>query len=156
MNLFLSLINLSFTTGVFPSALKIAKVTPVFKNKGSPLFCSNYRPISLLSNLDKIYERIIYKRLHAFLTHHNILSPQQFGFRKSYSTFHAVLSITQKLYDALKSDKFAYAVFIDLEKAFDTVDHSMLLSKLHHYGMIIVKNSWHFIFVIFFKILPFL
>ena len=130
-----TLINLSFTTGVFPSALKIAKVTPVFKNKGSPLICSNYRPISLLSNIDKIYEKIIYKRLHAFLTHHNILFPQQFGFRKSYSTLHAVLSISQKLYNALDSGKFAYAVFIDLEKAFDTVDHKILLSKLNHYGI---------------------
>ena len=129
------LINLSFTTGVFPSALKVAKVVAVYKNKGSPLLCSNYRPISLLSNIDKIYEKILYNRLHSFLTKHNILFPQQFGFRKSHSTSHAVLSISQKIYDALESGKFAYAVFIDLEKAFDTVDHSILLEKLNHYGI---------------------
>ena len=129
------LINLSFTTGVFPSALKIAKVVAVYKNKGSPLMCSNYRPISLLSNIDKIYEKILYKRLHIFLTKHKILFPQQFGFRKSHSTSHAVLSIIQKISDALENGKFAYAVFIDLEKAFDTVDHSILLHKLNHYGI---------------------
>ena len=129
------LINLSFTTGVFPTALKLAKVIAVYKNKGSPLRCSNYRPISLLSNIDKIYEKILYKRLHNFLTQHNILNPRQFGFRKSYSTAHALLAITQKLSDALDSGKFAYAVFVDLEKAFDTVDHSILLKKLHHYGI---------------------
>ena len=129
------LINLSFTSGVFPSALKIAKVVAVYKNKGSPLMCSNYRPISLLSNIDKIFVKVLYKRLHNFLSKHNVLFPQQFGFRKSHSTSHAVLSITQKLFDALDSGKFAYAVFIDLEKAFDTVDHSILLDKLHHYGI---------------------
>ena len=106
-----------------------------FKNKGYSLQCSNYRPISLLSNIDKIYEKILYKRLHNFLSHHKILNPQQFGFRKSHSTSHTLLSITQKLYDALDSGKFAYAVFIDLEKAFDTVDHSILLKKLDHYGI---------------------
>ena len=129
------LINLSFTTGVFPSALKVAKVVAVYKNKGSPLLCSNYRPISLLSNIDKIFEKILYERLQSFLTKNKILYPQQFGFRKSYSTSHAVLSITQKIYDALESGKYAYAVFVDLQKAFDTVDHSILLSKLNHYGV---------------------
>ena len=97
--------------------------------------CSNYRPISLLSNIDKIFEKILYKRLQSFLSKHKILFSQQFGFRKSYSTSHAVLSITQKIYDALESGKFAYAVFVDLQKAFDTVDHSILLSKLEHYGI---------------------
>ena len=126
---------MSFRAGVFPTALKIAKVIPVYKNKGSPLSCSNYRPISLLSNIDKIFEKIIYKRLHNFLLENNILSPRQFGLRKSHSTSHAVLSIVQKITDALEAGKFAYAIFIDLEKAFDTVDHSILLDKLQHYGI---------------------
>ena len=128
------LINLSFSTGVFPSCLKVAKVIPVFK-KDSPLLCNNYRPISLLSNLDKIYEKILYRQLYSFFSRHNILSKQQFGFRKSFSTIHALLTITQKLYDALDSGKFATAVFIDLEKAFDTVDHKILLAKLNNYGI---------------------
>ena len=88
------LINLSFISGTFPSKLKTAKVIRIFKT-GSPLTLSNYRPISLLSNVEKIFEKVIYKRLISFFDKHNILYHQQFGFRKGHSTSHAVLTITQ-------------------------------------------------------------
>ena len=129
------LFNLSFSDGIFPDILKLAKVIPVFKNKGSTLECSNYRPISLLSNVEKIFEKIIYKRTYSFLNRNNVLYNYQFGFRRSFSTSHALMSISQSIYDALDKGNFACALFIDLEKAFDTVDHSILSAKLLHYGI---------------------
>ena len=87
------LFNKSFTTGIFPSALKIARIIPIHK-KDSKLECCNYRPISILSNLDKILEKLMYKRLYSFLEANNIIYNLQFGFRKNYSTTLALLSLT--------------------------------------------------------------
>ena len=96
---------------------------------------TNYRPISLLSNIDKIYEKLIYRRLYGFLEKHKVLYKQQFGFRKSYSTSQILLNLSQKVMDALDKGDYACGVFIDLQKAFDTVDHDILLTKLFHYGI---------------------
>ena len=79
-NILCDIINSSFSTGVFPTALKEAKVIPVFKNKGSPFDVENYRPISLLSNIDKIFQKLMYNRLTIFLTNCKTLYPLQFGF----------------------------------------------------------------------------
>ncbi|XP_057290769.1 uncharacterized protein LOC130613442 [Hydractinia symbiolongicarpus] len=128
------LINLSFTSGIFPSNLKTARVIPIHK-KGSKLELTNYRPISLLSNIDKIFEKLIYKRVYGFLEANNVLYKQQFGFRKNYSTCQSLMNISQKIMDALDKGNYACGVFIDLQKAFDTVDHEILLTKLHHYGI---------------------
>ena len=127
--------NMSFNTGVFPDALKLAKVLPVYKNKGKVTDCGNYRPISLLSNLDKVLEKLIYKRVYSYLTRLNLLYTKQFGFRRKHSTVHTLLSMCQKIADALDEHKFACGVFVDLQKAFDTVDHEILLAKLQHYGI---------------------
>ena len=86
--------NLSFMTGVFPSVLKATKVVPVFK-KDSKLDYSNYRPISLLSNIEKILEKLMYKRLYTFLNNNNIIYNLQFGFRQQYYTSHALIKITE-------------------------------------------------------------
>ena len=128
------IVNLSFQTGIFPENLKAAKVIPIHK-KGSKLELTNYRPISLLSNIDKIFEKLIYKRVYGFLDAKKVLFKQQFGFRKSYSTAQALLNISQKIMDALDKGNYACGVFIDLQKAFDTVDHEILLKKLSHYGI---------------------
>ena len=120
-----SIINMSITEGVFPSFCKEADVCPIHK-KSEKTKCENYRPISLLSNISKIFERVMYDRLDNFLTSLEIIYKFQFGFRKTYSTNHALLSIVEQIRNAL-------GVFIDLEKAFDTVNHHILLSKLHHY-----------------------
>ena len=133
------IINLSFATGIYPTKLK---VIPIFKNKGDPLLISNYRPISLLSNLNKKFEKIVYKRLYSFLDRLNCIYEFQFGFRVGHSTNHALLSLTEKVREALDSGKFACGVFIDLQKAFDTVDHSILLTKLKHYGIKGIANDW--------------
>jgi hypothetical protein len=136
------IINLSFTTGVFPSKLKQAKVIPVFKSKGSPLEVSNYRPISLLSNIDKILQKLMQKRLSNFLDTCNALYPLQFGFRSNHSTKYALMNCIENINKALDSGKFACSVFIDLQKAFDTVDHNILFSKLNFYGVRGVALSW--------------
>ena len=94
------LFNFSLLTGVFPSALKTAKVVPVFK-KDSKLDHSNYCPISLLSNIEKILEKLMYKRLHTFLNNNNIIYNSQFGFRQQYSTSHALINIIEIIRKAL-------------------------------------------------------
>lgn len=96
---------------------------------------NNYRPISLLSNIDKIFEILIKNRLISFLDKYNIISNNQFGFRNKHSTTHALISLTETIRQNLDSGKFSCGIFIDLQKAFDTVSHEILLSKLNHYGM---------------------
>ena len=133
--------NISFSTGNYPDILKVGKVVPIHK-KGSPIEVSNYRPITLLSNIDKILEKMMHTRLTNFLTKNNILFSKQFGFRKQHSTSHALLSLVNKLYTALDNGEFGCAVFIDLQKAFDTVDTSLLLKKLNHYGVRGIALKW--------------
>ena len=128
------LFNLSFMTGVFPSVLKTAKVVPVFK-KDSKLDYSNYRPISLLSNIEKILEKLMYKRLYTFLNKNNVIYNLQFGFRQQYSTFHALINITENIRKALDDGTIGCGVFVDLQKDFDTVDYQILSAKLNHYGI---------------------
>ena len=135
------LFNLSFMTGVFPSVLKTAKVVPVFK-KDSKLNHSNYRPISLLSNIEKILEKLMYKRLYTFLDYNNIFYDLQFGFRQQYSTSHALINITENIRKALDDGNIGCGVFVDLQKVFDTVDHRILLAKLNHCGIRGVSNDW--------------
>ena len=136
------LINRSFETGIFPSLLKTSKVVPVFKNKGSPLEVSNYRPISLLSNIEKIYEKVMYSRVINFLDSQNLLYSRQFGFRKSHSTLHTLTVIVERIRKCLDKGELACGVFVDLQKAFDTVDHQILISKLDHYGIRGSCNNW--------------
>ena len=90
------LFNLSFSSGIFPDKLKIAKILPVFK-KGSKLECSNYRPISLLSNLDKVIEKLMRKRLMEFLNEQKIIYCKQYGFRKGFSTAHAKINLIDNI-----------------------------------------------------------
>ena len=127
-------------TGIFPSVLKIAKVVLVFR-KDSKLDYSNYCPISLLSNIEKILEKLMHKRLYTFLDNKNIIYDLQFGFRQ-YSTSHALINITENIRKALDDGNIGYGVFVDFQKAFDTVDHHILLAKLNYYGISGVSNDW--------------
>ena len=104
--IFSKLFNLSFSTGVFPDILKTSSVLPLFK-KDSKLDCGNYRPISLISNISKLIEKIMYSRLYSFLNVYNCISDLQFGFRAKHQTYHTLISITEKIRDALDTGNFA-------------------------------------------------
>ena len=136
------LFNLSFETGIFPEILKYAKIIPVHKLKGSILDIQNYRPISLLSNIDKLFEKIMHSRVTSFLETYQCIYPLQFGFRKKHSTTHALINIIELIKPALDQSKFACGIFVDFSKAFDTVDHNILLQKLSHYGIRGLSNKW--------------
>ena len=127
------LCNACLTFGIFPSCLKISKVIPIFK-AGDKTNVTNYRPISLQSFLSKILEKLAYSKTTDFLNHENVLIPTQYGFRKNYSTSHAIIDILSTCYDDIENKLYSGLVQLDLAKAFDTVDHYILLQKLHHYG----------------------
>ena len=126
--------NLSISTGLFPNSLKIARITPIYKS-GDITDMSNYRPISVLPCFSKILERIMYNRLYNHLRENNILYNKQFGFQKNTSADHAILELVNELRQSFDENKFTVGVFIDLSKAFDTIDHKILLHKLKHYGI---------------------
>ena len=136
------IINLSFSTGKYINKLKLSKVIPIYKEKGDKLSTINYRPISLLSNVNKIFEKLMHKRLYNFLEEQKCIYDYQFGFRKYHSTTHALIDLTEDVRKAIDNNTFSCGVFIDLQKAFDTVDHNILLKKLEHYGIRGIANDW--------------
>ena len=120
--------------GQYPDILKIACVTALFK-AGDKLNPNNYRPISSLPLLNKVFEKLIHRRLTSFLESHEVFTENQYGFRKNMSTNDAVNNLLNYIYKAMDDKEYLGAVFIDLSKAFDTVPHNLLLEKLEHYGI---------------------
>ena len=135
------LLNKSLEYGIYPTKLKIAKVIPMYKND-DPSDPFNYRPISLLSVFNRIFEKITYYRLKSFLEKKNIFNDTQYGFREKRSTEHAILDIINQIENNMDNKMYSCGIFIDLKKAFDTVDHLILLQKLDHYGVRGVTNNW--------------
>ena len=133
-HVFTDIINLCVKKSIFPNSLKCAIITPLLKG-GCPFDHTNYRPISIFKLFCKVFERCIYNRMVAFLLEFNILTPRQHGFLKGCSTETAVTSLTEYLHQSLNSKNTIINIFIDLRKAFDTVNHQILLKKLEKYGI---------------------
>ena len=128
------LFNLCIQTGTYPDAFKIARITPLYKS-GTKSTLSNYRPICLLPVFNKIFEKLLHKRIEQHFSLNNIISENQFGFRKQRDTQQATLKLMNEILPTLGTETKAIGVFLDFSKAFDTVDHSLLLHKLQNYGV---------------------
>ena len=133
--------NLSFLQGYVPDKLKLAKVVPIHK-KNDIYHPGNYRPISLLSVFNKLLEKLMFYRIYSFLEKFNILFEHQFGFRQKYSTVLALIEITDNIKENLDNGNCVIGTYLDLTKAFDTVNHQILLKKLDYYGIRGVPNTW--------------
>ena len=133
--------NLSFSSGEVPIQLKIANVIPLYKHD-NPMFFTNYRPVSILPVFSKILERLMFNRLLEYLNKHNILHKLQFGFRPEHTTFDALIALVDYIVNAIEHGECVIGVFLDLSKAFDTVDHKILLDKLQYYGVRGTQLNW--------------
>jgi hypothetical protein len=134
IDILVHLVNLMLNQGKFPNELKIARVIPVFKS-GDPSSISNYRPISVLPFFSKVFEKVIYKRLVNFIDHNQIFYKYQFGFREGHNTTLALFTLTDKIIEGFNEGKYTLGIYLDYRKAFDTVNHDILLQKLHKYGI---------------------
>ena len=126
--------NKFMSTGIFPKILKAAIVSPVYK-KDDPQKLDNYRPISTLPVFSKFFEKLIFKRMYSFFVSKNVLYDKQFGFRQNHSTSHAINYSVDYVAKKIEDKKHVVGLFLDLSKAFDTICHSKLITKLHNYGI---------------------
>jgi len=135
------LINKSINSGIFPDVYKLAEVVPIYKSKNKEE-TNNYRPISLLPTISKILEKIIHKRVYKFLQKNKILYDSQYGFRPNHSTNDAITELVADVTKSFEDKNNTLSIFLDLSKAFDTIDHTILLHKLNHYGIRGTSLNW--------------
>ena len=126
--------NYLMKVGKFPDELKLGKITPIYKKESDELL-ENYRPVSTLPIFGKIFEKIIYSRLYNYFVSKGILHDRQFGFRKQHSTSHALNYSIDKIKQSIEKGDHVLGIIIDLSKAFDTIDHKILINELNHYGV---------------------
>jgi retron-type reverse transcriptase len=135
------IVNLSLSQGFVPDEMKIAQVIPLYKAEDKS-FVKNYRPISILPVFSKILEKVFYNRILNYLNKNEILYANQYGFRKGHLTASALLDLYDKISEAIDKREVAVGVFLDLSKAFDTVNHNILFEKLEYYGVRGIALSW--------------
>ena len=133
--------NLSLQEGTFPDEMKIAYVLPLFMSDDPEIF-NNYRPVSVLCSLSKVFERVMYNSVKDYLNKYEILFSYQFGFRKWHSTYMSLMILMDNLIKSLDIGDCVIGIFLDFSKAFDTVDHAILLQKLEFYGIRGSALSW--------------
>ena len=126
--------NQILTTGIFPDKLKTAKVIPIYKKGDETLFC-NYKPISILPAISKVIETIIYNQLDSFLKRRKLMYDSQYGFRKEHSTEFATLELIDRILTRMDNKEIPINIYLDLSKAVDALDHSILIDKLEFYGV---------------------
>ena len=126
--------NQSLSSGVFSENMKLAKIVPLFKGKEDDMVV-NYRPVSLLMTISKVLEKIMYNKMYGFLSHNNIFFDSQYGFRSKRSCEHAIMEMVGRVLQTKNKGKHSMGVFLDLSKAFDTLDHPVLIAKLERYGI---------------------
>ena len=136
-----NLFNASLVVGEFPSCLKVGRIIPVFK-KGSRSSVSNYRPITTLPVLSKIFEKLMHVRIYSFLNKYDVFCRKQFGFREGHSTTDALLEYCNEVYNSLNESNYFFTIFLDFSRAFDTVNLELLLRKLDHVGIRGVTLNW--------------
>ena len=125
------IINQSLCTGIFHDKVKIANINPIYK-KDDPHFTDNYQPISLLPSISKVFEKVVFLQLYKYFNENKLLYKSQYGFRSLHSTEFAAIEITDKIYQNLDNKKSPLAIYLDLSKAFDTIDHSIRIHKLEY------------------------
>ena len=133
--------NLSFVNGIFLSGLKRANVVPLFKS-GEDFVFTNYRPVSILLVFSKLIEGLMYNRLFDFINTNRLLYKYQFGFQEEKSTCMALITLIDKISAALDNGEIVVGLFLDFSKAFDTVDHKILLNTLFNYGIQGIPLKW--------------
>ena len=128
------IINLCMSTGIFPDRLKLSHIKAIYK-KGDKKLINNYRPIAILNTLSKVFEKIIYTRLMLYLEKNKILFENQHGFRQNKTTILAIYKALTNILDSLNNQQYTFAMYLDLSKAFDSVDHDILIQKMEIYGI---------------------